>query len=501
MLSILFTYSTVAIDQCHKIRISEARFTNLLPFSGPFAALFQQQITATGNAMTEAMINDEHTFSLLSDLIRRAKDCGADAADAVLVKSRALSFTCRLGKQEQIERSESSDLGLRVFIGKRQAVASSSDLTPVALDELAGRAVAMARVVPDDPYCGLAEPELLASDVPDVDSCDTAEPSMETLFAQAAATEDAARAVPGITNSEGASASWALTHSTIVASNGFARTRARSQHSLSVSVLAGEGQAMERDYDYTAAVYAEDLRDPVEVGRAAAERAVRRLHPRKAESVQVPVIYEARAARSLVAHLASAVNGAAVARGTTFLKDKLGKVVFPEAITVVDDPLRRRGLRSRAFDGEGIATRRMAIIDRGILTTWILDLRSARQLGMNTTGHASRGTSAPPSPSTANLYVDAGALSPEALIADVERGLYITELIGFGINGVTGDYSRGASGFWIENGELTFPVSEVTVAGNQLDMFAHVTAANDLEFRYGTDSPTVRIDGMTVAGV
>jgi PmbA protein len=286
-----------------------------------------------------------------------------------------------------------------------------------------------------------------------------------------------------------------------VASNGFARTRARSQHSLSVSVLAGEGRAMERDYDYTAAVYAEDLRDPVEVGRTAAERAVRRLHPRKAESVQVPVIYEARAARSLVGHLASAVNGAAVARGTTFLKDKLGQAVFPEAITVVDDPLRRRGLRSRAFDGEGIATRRMAIIDQGVLASWILDLRSARQLGMNTTGHASRGTSAPPSPGTTNLYIEAGELSPEALIAGVERGLYITELIGFGINGVTGDYSRGASGFWIENGELTFPVSEVTVAGNLLDMFAHVTAANDLEFRHGTDSPTVRIDGMTVAGV
>jgi PmbA protein len=451
--------------------------------------------------MTEAMTNDEHTFSLLSDLIRRAKDRGADAADAILVESRALSFTYRLGRQEQIERSESSDVGLRVFIGKRQAVASSSDLTPAALDELAGRAAAMARVVPEDPYCGLAEPELLATDVPDIDSCDAAEPSMETLLAQAAATEDAALAVAGVTNSEGANASWALTRSAIVASNGFARTRARSHHSLSVSVLAGEGRAMERDYDYTAAAHAEDLRDPAEVGRTAAERAVRRLHPRKAESTQVPVIYDPRAARSLVAHLASAVNGGAVTRGTTFLKDKLGQAVFPQAITVVDDPLRRRGLRSRAFDGEGVATRRMAIIDRGVLTTWILDLRSARKLGTNTTGHASRGTSAPPSPGTTNLYIEAGELSPEALIAGVERGLYITELIGFGINGVTGDYSRGASGFWIENGELTFPVSEVTVAGNLLDMFAYVTAANDLEFRYGTDAPTLRVDGMTVAGV
>jgi PmbA protein len=258
---------------------------------------------------------------------------------------------------------------------------------------------------------------------------------------------------------------------------------------------------MERDYDYTAAAYGEDLRDPAEIGRTAAERAVRRLHPRKAESAQVPVIYDPRAARSLVAHLGAAVNGSSVARGTTFLKDRLGQAIFPEAITVRDDPLRRRGLRSRPFDGEGVATRPMAIVERGVLTTWVLDLRSARQLGLRTTGHAVRGTSAPPSPGTTNLYIEAGEATPEALIAEVKRGLYVTELIGFGINSVTGDYSRGASGFWIEDGELSYPVSEVTVAGNLLDMFAHLTAASDLQFRYGTDSPTLRVDGMTVAGV
>lgn len=451
--------------------------------------------------MTNAMTNDENTLTLLSDLIKRAKSLGADAADAIMIESRALSFTYRLGRQEQIERSEGSDVGLRVFIGKRQAIASSSDLTSAAMDELAGRAAAMARAVPEDPHCGLADPELLATAVPDVDSYDAAEPSMEALLARAEAAEDAALAVAGITNSEGANASWALTRSAIVATNGFAKTRARSQQSLSVSVLAGEGRGMERDYDYTAAAYGEDLRDPAEVGRTAAERAVRRLHPRKAESAQVPVIYDPRAARSLVAHLGSAVNGAAVARGTTFLKDKLGQALFPEAITVVDDPLRRRGLRSRPFDGEGVATRPMAIVDRGVLTTWILDLRSARQLGLKTTGHAVRGTSAPPSPGTTNLFIEAGDATPEALIAGVERGLYVTELIGSGINSVTGDYSRGASGFWIENGELSYPVSEVTVAGNLLDMFAHVTAARDLAFHYGTDSPTLRVDGMTVAGV
>ncbi len=451
--------------------------------------------------MTNAVISDENVLTVLSDLIGRARTHGADAADAILVESRALSLTYRLGRQEQIERAEGSDVGLRVFIGQRQAIASSSDFTPAAMDELAGRAVAMARAVPEDPYCGLADQGLLARDAADVDSCDSAEPSMEALLAQAATTEDAALAVAGITNSEGANASWALTRSAIVATNGFARARARSRQSLSISVLAGEGKGMERDYDYTTAIYWEDLRNAIEVGRTAAERAVRRLHPRKAESAQVPVIYDPRAARSLVAHLASAVNGAAVARGTTFLKDRLGQQIFPDTITVFDDPLRRRGLRSRPFDGEGVATRPMAIVDRGVLATWILDLRSARQLGLQTTGHAVRGTSAPPSPGTSNLFIDPGEQTPDALIASVGRGLYVTELIGMGINSVTGDYSRGASGFWIENGQLTYPVSEVTVAGNLLDMFAHVTAANDLEFRYGTDAPTLRIDGMTVAGV
>ena len=451
--------------------------------------------------MTNAMTSDETIFTLLSDLIDKARMHGADAADAIMVESRALSLTYRLGRQEQIERSEGTDVGLRVFIGQRQAIVSSSDFAPAAMDELAERAVAMARAVPEDPYCGLADPSLLATSVPDVDSCDSAEPSVEALLARAAAAEDAALAVPGITNSEGANASWAITRSAIVATNGFARTRARSRHTLSASVLAGEGKGMERDYDYTTATYWEDLRDPAEVGRAAAERTVRRLHPRKAESAQVPVIYDPRAARSLVAHLASAANGAAVARGTTFLKGRLGQRIFPETITVFEDPLRRRGLQSRPFDGEGIATRPMAIVDRGVLATWILDLRSARQLGLQTTGHAVRGTSAPPSPGTTNLFIDPGDTTPEALIGSVGRGLYVTELIGMGINGVTGDYSRGASGFWIENGQLTYPVSEVTVAGNLLDMFARVTAANDLEFRYGTDAPTLRVDGMTVAGV
>jgi len=436
----------------------------------------------------------------LAGLIAKARAKGADAADAVLVHGVSLSVALRLGALEHLSRAEGADLGLRVLIGKRQAIASSSDLSPAALDELVERAVAMAATVPEDPYCGLAESELLARAFPDVDGCDPREPTGAALSESARRAEDAARAVAGVTNSEGAQAAWGRSVVAIVASNGFAQSRAGSHHSLSVSVLAGEGTAMERDYDYATAVHAADMPGPETIGRSAGERAVKRLNPRKAQSARVPVVFDPRVANGLLRHLAGAINGVAVARGTTFLKDKLGQRIFPEGVTIVDDPLRRRGLRSKPFDGEGVATGRRNLIDKGVLTTWVLDLRSARQLGLKTTGHAARGTSSPPSPSTTNLYLESGPISPDALIADIKSGLYVTELIGFGVNNVTGDYSRGATGFWIENGALAYPVSEVTIAGNLKDMFLNLTAANDLAFRYGTDAPTARIDGMTVAG-
>jgi PmbA protein len=354
--------------------------------------------------------------------------------------------------------------------------------------------------VPEDPFCGLAEAADVCREPPELDSFDASERSAEQLLAAALAAEDAARAVPGITNSEGAEASWGRSAVAIAASNGFAAAYRRSWNSLSASVLAtGEG-GMERDYDYTAAVYAADLRPPEEVGRTAGERTVRRLNPRKAGSARVPVIYEPRASRSLVGHLAAAIGGSAIARGTSFLKDRMGTRLFAPGTQIIDDPLRPRGLKSRPVDHEGIATARLAVIDDGVLSSWLLDLRSARQLGLATTGHGLRGTSTPPSPGSSNLYLAPGRLSREALIGEVAQGLYVTELIGFGINPVTGDYSRGASGYWIENGELAHPVNEITIAGNLLDMFANLSCANDLEFRYGTDAPTVRIDGMTVAG-
>ncbi|MFM2043767.1 MAG: putative Protein pmbA (Protein tldE) [Pseudomonadota bacterium] len=438
--------------------------------------------------------------ALLDDLLRRAKAAGADAADALLVDAASLSLSMRLGKPEGLERAEAGDLGLRVFVGRRIAVVSTTDRSPAMLQELAERAVAMARSVPEDEFSSLADPDQIATDWADLDLDDPEEPSAEALIGAARIMEEAARAVPGVTNSDGADGSWSRSTVALAASNGFMGGYSVSRRSLSVSVLAGEGTGMERDYDYHSCVYGSDLEAPELIGRRAGERAVARLKPRKMKSQAVPVIYDPRVSGGLLGHLSSAINGAAIARGTSFLKDRMGQRVFAPGIQVIDDPLVRRGLRSKPFDGEGIATSRRAIIDDGVLTTWFLDLRSARKLGLTTTGHASRGTGGPPSPAPTNLYLAPGRLSPAELMADIREGLYITSLMGSAINGVTGDYSRGASGFWIENGTIAYPVAEVTVAGNLKSMFQTLTPASDLEFRHGVDAPTVRIDGMTVAG-
>ncbi len=446
------------------------------------------------------MTVDGDKLGLLGGLLEKAKAAGADSCDAMFIEGVSLSHAQRLGKPENIQRSEGSDLGLRVFVGKRQAIVSSSDSSPEALDEMTARAVAMAQKAPEDPYCGLADPSQLATEFPDLDTRDAAEPTQAALRDLAKRAEDAARAVPGVTNSDGAEAGWSSHVVTFAASNGFAQTYANSRHSLGVSVLAGEGAKMETDYDYDTAIYGEDLRQPEDIGRTAGERAVKRLNPRKAATAQVPVVYDPRVSGGVVSHLSMAINGSAITRGASFLKDKLGERIFPEAVTIIDDPRRIRGLRSKPFDGEGVATKRRNIVENGVLRTWILDLGSARQLAMETTGHASRGVSSPPSPAATNLHLEPGALSPKKLMADIESGLYVTELIGFGISAVTGDYSRGAGGFWIENGELAYPVSELTVAGNLNQMFANLSAADDLEFRYGVNAPTLRIDGLMVAG-
>lgn len=438
--------------------------------------------------------------ALAEELVERAAKAGAEAADAVLMRSTSISHAQRLGELERLEREESVDLGLRVLIGRRQAMVSTTDLDPDSLSALIERAVAMAKVVPEDRWCGLADPQQLASELPDVESSDPLEPSPDLLIERARACEEAARAVAGVTNSEGAEAGWGSTRMSLAASNGFRGTYVGSRHSVGVSVLAGDGLEMQRDYDFSSTVFGEDLEDPAAVGKRAGERTVRRLNPRKPRTAKLPVVLDPRIAPSLLRSLISAISGAAVARGTSFLKDKLGDAIFSPGIQVIDDPHRRRGLRSRPFDGEGLPTRRQAIVDEGILETWLLDLSSARQLDMAPTGHAARGVSSPPGPSCSNVWLAPGPLSPKELIAEIEEGFYITEMIGMGVNPITGDYSRGAGGFWIEKGELTYPVSEATVAGNLLSMYGALTPASDLELRYGIDAPTLRIDGMTIAG-
>jgi PmbA protein len=447
------------------------------------------------------MADPYNQLTLLSDILDAAKKAGADAADAVVYNAASLSVACRMGELEKLERAESNDLGLRVFVGRRQAMVSSTDFEPSTLKEVVERAVAMATAAPEDPYCGLADPGQIVTDPPSIDICDNSEPANEALIDAARAAEDAARAVPGITNTEGAETGWSRAEIAIAATNGFARTYSTSSHSLAASVIAGEGTAMERDYDYTSAVYYDDLEKPVDIGRSAGERAVKRLNARKVKTQQVPVIYDPRISGGLVRHYAGGINGSSIARGTSFLKDSMGKKIFADGINIIDDPHRPRGFRSKPFDAEGLPNTKKALAENGVLTTWVLDLAAARQLGLESTGNASRGTSSPPSPAVTNLYMEPGIQSPAELMADIENGFYITELIGMGINMITGDYSRGATGFWIENGEITYPVSEMTIAGSLKDMFANLVPADDLVFRYGTDAPTIRIDGMTVAGV
>lgn len=437
---------------------------------------------------------------LLGDVLAKATKAGADAADAMLLEHQGLSVTQRLGKLESVERSESADIGLRLFVGKRQAIVSTADLSEDGLDRLIESGLAIAKSVPEDSYAGLADPDQIIKDIPELDLDDGIEHQAHELAAMAEAAEEAARSLPKITNSEGATAGWSRTIETIAATNGFIGQSKRSGHSLGASVVASDNGPMERDYDQVSKVRAADLPAPAEIGKKAAERAVRRINPRKVKSQSVPVVFDPRVAGSIIRHLTSAISGPSVARGTTFLKDKLGTDVFAREISIIEEPMRPNALRSRSFDDEGLPPAAGRLIDKGVLTTWLLDCASARQLGLAPTGHGARSLSSAPGPSPANLYMEPGPLSPNDLIATIADGFYVTEMLGMGVNGVTGDYSRGAAGIWIEQGELSYPVSEVTIAGSLLEMFKQITAANDLEHRTGIDAPTLRIDGLTIAG-
>jgi PmbA protein len=447
-----------------------------------------------------SLLDQSALTTLAERLVAAARRAGADAADAIAERGMSQSVEVRDGTVEESERSEGDSMGLRAFVGRRQAVVSTND--PAGdVDELAARAVAMARVAPEDEHAGLAEPDLLAKTFPELDLLDPDLPSVAQLEEIARTAEAAALAVKGVSKSGGASASAGIGGMVLVTSGGFTGAYLGSRHGASVEAIAGNGTGMERDYDFSSALHASDLMAPDAIGRSAGERAVRRLNPKKVATKRVPVVFDPRLAGTIVAHLASAINGSAIARKTSFLKGRMGERLFAPGIAIVDDPLRRRGLRSHPFDAEGVASERRALIADGVLTTWILDCATARELGLKTTGHAQRGVSSTPSPGASNLHLEPGRQSPKELIADIEEGFYVTDLIGMGANMVTGDYSRGASGFWIEHGELTYPVSEVTIAGHLNDIFRSLAPANDLAFRYSINAPTVRIEGLTVAGV
>jgi PmbA protein len=445
------------------------------------------------------MLPLEKARGCAQSLVDRARAAGADAADAIYSGQESQSVQVRLGEIEHVDRSEGEEIGLRVFVGQRSASVASSEFSDETLAELVRRAIAMAREAPEDPYAGLASAELLAhSPFPDVESEDRSEDDPGTLRARALEAERAALAVPLITNSSGASAGSSSGTMALATSSGFCGAYRSTGHSISASVIAGEGATMQRDSAWHGVRHLAELDAPEEVGRLAGTRAAARLNPSRPKPGRYPVLFDPRAAGSLLGHFSGAINGASVARKSSFLQDKLSQRVFAPGVRIVDDPLRRRGLRSRPFDAEGLPVWRVALIDDGVLTSWMADNAAARQLGIEPTGHAVRGASGPPGAAPSNLYIEAGKRSREELFAAFPVAVLITELIGQGVNGVTGDYSRGASGFMVRNGETAEPVAEITIASNLIEMFATLEPGSDLEFRRGLDAPTLLIPEMTV---
>jgi PmbA protein len=439
--------------------------------------------------------------NLLQDVVSAALKAGADAAEAVGAERRSLSIGVRVGELEEVEREESRDLGLRVFVGKRQATVSGSDISAEARAKLVERAVAMARLAPEDPYAGLADPDRLArGPLPDLDLYDPTEPSAEALEARARAAEAAARATPKVTNSDGASGSWSSSQWTMVTSAGFTGVHRASGFSIGAHAIAGDESGMETGYDGRSTRWQADLPTPESLGAEAGRRAASRLGARKIASTTAPVIFENRLAGSLLGPMISGISGPAIARGTSFLKDKLGEQVFAKGVVIEDDPHRPRGLGSSPFDDEGVANGRRRLIDDGVLTTWLLNSSSARQLGLATTGHASRGLAGPPGVSTSNLTFRPGERDQAALMRDAGTGLLVTAMFGPSLNGNTGDWSVGCSGFWFEGGEIAYPVNEITVAGNLLDIYRRVVPGSDLEIRGSANAPSLLVDALAIAG-
>lgn len=442
--------------------------------------------------------------NILEDIAKKAKSLGADAAEVLYISATDVTAGIRMGKQETLERSEHKALGLRLWVGKKLANLSTDDTAPERLDELLETAVAMAKASPEDIYAAAADSNQYSKNLPDLDICDTHEPDIPELMELCHKAEEAALAVKGVTNSDGAGASYGRQTMQLFLSPAagapFYGAYSSTNYGFSVAALAGEGTAMEEDYEYCSKRFYGDLADAATLGRKAGERVVTRLNAKSLPSCKLPIIWDKRVGKSLVGNFLSAINGSSVARGSSFLKDKRGEQVFAGGITIIDEPHMKRGLSSKPFDGEGLDNPPLTLVENGILKEWILDLRSANQLGFKSNGRARRGLGSSPSPGSTNTYMQSGNISREDLLAGVDKGFYVTDVFGMGINPVTGDYSQGARGFLIENGQLTRPISEITIASNLLDMFAHLTPADDLTFDFSTNVPTLRIDGMTIAG-
>jgi PmbA protein len=437
-------------------------------------------------------------------LIDTALSNGATAADCVLSRSRGLSLTRRLGKDETIERYEDFDTGLRVFVGNKIASVSTNDNSEAAIRDVAKRAVDMAKIAPQDDFSLIASQETL-NDFPihnsiSVDSYDEVEPSIDIIRDRAKEVEDSALSVKGITNSDGADASWGEGETLLMTSNGFFGSSKKSNHSVSVVVIAEKDGKMERDYDYSSKVFGKDLRNSNHIGIEAAKKTLARIGATKPLTGKYPVIFDPRVSRSIAGHFASAINGSAIARKTSFLKDMLNKQIANPAINIIDDPFLKRGLGSRLFDAEGLGSRKYTLIKDGVLEQWLLDLSSAKQLNLKPSGNAKRGISGPPSPGTSNFMISPGDVTPDNLIKNVSEGFFVTDMIGSSVSMITGDYSRGASGFWIKNGELSIPITEATIAGNLKEMFMTLQPANDIDHSHSINSPTLLIEGMTIAG-
>ena len=445
-------------------------------------------------------MNKTQIYEKADFLIKKSKKSGADNVDVVYIENTNIDVGCRLRKIERLERSESNDLGLRFIKNKKQVIVSSNDLAKKSLEELVFKASKMVGAVPKDPYCSIAKKKDLIKKIPNLEIFDNKEPSIKSLKDKVLEAENAGLDVKGITNSEGTEIGWNKSKIYLFNSNGLNVNYQSSSYGIYAVLIAGSGTSMEREYEFASSVFEKDLTKTSLVGKKAGELAVKKLNPKKIKTSKIPVIFSPRVANSFLKHLSNAINGNSITRGTSFLKKKLNKKIFSSDINIIDDPLKKRGLQSKPFDGEGLETKKTQIIKNGELKTWFLDLATAHQLKLKSTAHASRNISSPPTPNPTNLYFEPGNISPKNLIGNIKKGIYLTELMGSSVNLTNGDYSRGGSGFWIDKGEITYPINGITIADNLNEMFKKIILANDLEFKQGLNSPTMLIEDMIVAG-